>query len=63
MIIGTGPDLRLGLTGIVVDETEGGSEGGGDEIKDNEGGGEKSVIMSHSLISLSTLLDRENWPG
>ena len=48
---------------MVVDDTEGGSEVGEDEIKDNEGGGEKSVIMSHSLISLSTLLDRENCPG
>ena len=37
-----------------------GREAGSDVIEDRDNGGEKSVTMSDSLISLSTLPDREN---
>ena len=57
------PDRRLGLTGADVEPDGGvleGREAGSDVIEDRDNGGEKSVTMSDSLISLSTLPDREN---
>ena len=39
-----------------------GREAGSDVIEDRDNGGEKSVTMSDSLISLNTLPARENCP-
>ena len=59
------PDRRRGLTGADVEpdgEVLEGREAGRDVIEDRDNGGEKSVTMSDSLISLNTLPARENCP-
>ena len=67
MIVNDLPDLLLGLTGAVDIEDDLGVEdtidAGVDDTDDSETGGEKSVIISDSLISLRTLPERENCPG
>ena len=49
------PDLLLGLTGILDDDDDNDALG----VEDGTGQ-EKSLTISDSLISLSTLEDREN---
>ena len=67
LIVNDQPDLLLGLTGTAdIDDDLGvddANDAGIDDTDDSETGGEKSVIMSDSLISLRTLPDRENCPG